>query len=106
MTVSPAVSDGYDDKPGADLMKFRPCGDALEVLAERFTDPPHDLAASAEDWAKSLAVQAIVWGYILGFDAAHDGLWRGEETTLERLKTACANDPTKSALRHLEALTH
>lgn len=51
---------------------------------------------------RAIARQGMFWGILLGYDTAKGGLESGEQTTLMRLRLACAMNPEVSARRLLD----
>lgn len=90
LTIPTAVlGDGYSGHKAVVQYREKPCTVIVAAI---------DADASLE----TIATQGMLWGFLLGFDAANGGLQGSEETTLVRLRKACAADPDKSALSILE----
>lgn len=50
------------------------------------------------------AKQAMIWGYMLAIDAIFPTIKTAKQTTLERLRAACAETPNRPALEILKGL--
>lgn len=88
LAVAPVALAAQEDKSYAAhefvvLMADQPCAEPLAVI---------------DSGAGGMLRIPVVWGFILGFDRAHDGLHDATSTTLERLRKACAENPTDSAV--------
>lgn len=80
----------YSEHEGVTLFTERPCTEAIAVI----DDPGKDIP--------SLARMGAAWGWLLGYDTARGGLHSEGKTTLQRLRIACAAEPTATALEILE----
>jgi hypothetical protein len=95
---SPAIAD-YSDHQTVQLFSKAPCIEAVGLIdASIVRGSPEMVAAQAVE-------KGMAWGFILGFDAAHGGLSEGAETTLMKLRKACAANPEAPALDLLQGLT-
>lgn len=84
-----AAADGYADHKGVTPWRDQPCTVVIGAI-----DAGAALAA--------MPAQAVTWGFLLGYDTANGGLHGNEETTLVRLRKACAASPETPALTLLE----
>ena len=82
--AAPAAAD-YSDHSGVQLFTKKPCTAAMAAI---------DYDGQA---IMAVAEQGMSWGFLLGFDAALGGLAGDHETTLQRLRTACAASPDTPA---------
>lgn len=88
LTATPALAD-YSGHQGVTIFTEQPCSRVLEVLDS------NELA--------EMPIIGMTWGFILGFDTAAGGLQGDEETTLARLRKACAENPKTPAGAILES---
>lgn len=100
--ASPAATAGsYANNPSRNLFDKEPCTTVLKALDGKLTlahnDPLYQIAGST-------GVIGLAWGYILGFDAAKGGLWKGQTTTLERFTAACKSNPSLTGSQILNSL--
>lgn len=82
--ATPAAAD-YSDHPGVKLFTEKPCRAAMAAM---------DYDGQA---IMAVAEQGMAWGFLLGFDTASAGLAGDHETTLQRLRIACAASPETPA---------
>jgi len=80
----------YSTHDGVTLFTKQPCKDVIAAI----DNPENTLAA--------LAAMGMAWGFLLGYDTARGGLEGNEESTLIRLRRACAESPGKTAIEILE----
>ena len=85
--LAPTISaaDGYSDHTSVVMYRDRPC---TVVIA----------AIDADTTLATTPVQGMIWGFLLGYDTASGGLHGTDETTLIRLRKACAAAPETPAL--------
>lgn len=83
---APALADGYAEHDGVILWTDRPCTEAVGSIDAA----PNTLA--------DVAAAGMAWGFLLGYDTARGGLQGDEETTLTRLRKACAQSPETPAI--------
>ena len=92
-----AWAQGYGERGVVAAFRDRPCGEVIEVIYLR--------EAAGLTLGETFGVQGtknLYLGFVVGFDAAHGGLHTGAETTLVRLREACAARPEATALSLLE----
>jgi len=89
--ATPVAAD-YSDHPLVELFTVAPCTEAIATIDQ-------DVGAAGDFKAVGLAIgrQGAAWGTVLGFDTALGGLQGDEETTLIRLRKACAESPETPA---------
>jgi hypothetical protein len=80
LTATSALADYSTHKSVTPFIE-NPCTEVLAAI-----DTP-------ETTIEAIAQMSMAWGFILGYDAASGGLHDGEQTTLVRLREACANNP-------------
>lgn len=100
LSASPALAD-YSDHSGVTLFTERPCTEAIAAI-----DAPNygvESLSDLEPMAKLIARRAMAWGFVLGFDTAMGGLSGSHDTTLKRLRVACAASPDVTAAELLRA---
>lgn len=95
--AAPANASGYSDHTITNAFRDLPCAETIGAI-----DKPDMSAAIASGDPKAvtgpLGKQAGYFGFIVGFDVASGGLNGDAETTLARLREACAENPQASAL--------
>ena len=84
-----AAADGYSGHKGVSMYRDKPC---TVVIA----------AIDGDATLGTIATQGMAWGFLLGYDTANGGLHGTEDTTLIRLRKACAQSPKTPALDLLE----
>lgn len=89
---SAAASQGYSEHQGVTAYRDKPCTHVVGTIDGQTT-------------IQGAATQAMLWGFLLGFDQANGGLQGPEETTLIRLRKACAESPKTPALELLKGFT-
>jgi len=106
LCASPAAAGGYSDHAAIQVFANQPCSETVaaidwlnEVDPEAYT-LTYGLRGTVQAGAKS----AMMWGILLGYDARAGGLHTQTQSTLERLKSECANAPEKSARDILDEL--
>ena len=96
---------GYMENPGVKPFTEQKCGEVIHAVDSDGPGPLTDgvsLDMYARDLGRFFAKQGVTWGFILGYDIASGGLHADGETTLQRLRQACAKDPERTALSILE----
>ena len=88
--AAPAFAD-YSEHATVRLFTELPCENAITTIE------------TEETTLEALAFQGMAWGFLLGFDAANDGLQGDATTTLVRLKAACAESPEIPAATLLQS---
>ena len=92
-----AWAQGYDGNPAVLAFRDRPCAEVLEVIYVR-----EAAGLTLQETMGLISQKNLYMGFIMGFDIAQDGL-RGEaDSTLARLREACAGAPEATALELLE----
>lgn len=86
------AAQGYVDHKAVKTYRDRPCTEVVGTIDGQAT-------------FDGIGTQGMLWGFLLGYDQAKGGLQGSEETTLIRLRKACAADPSASALSLLESFT-
>ena len=89
LITGPAFA-GYAEHPGVTLFTEKPCTAAVAAI---------DYDGNA---MPALAEKGMAWGFLLGFDTAAGGISGDNETTLVRLRSACADSPDTPAIKLLE----
>lgn len=84
LTATPALAD-YSSHDGVALFTESPCTEAVAAID------------TSETTLQAIARMGMAWGFLLGFDTANNGLQGDEETTLIRLRKACAENPETPA---------
>lgn len=90
----PALAD-YSDHRGVTLFTEKPCTEAVGTIDGSMA------RGDLDSTVRNIAAHGMAWGFILGFDTAHGGLEGDEETTLIRLRKACAETPDATAMELL-----
>lgn len=98
---SPALAD-YSDHSIVRLFTNEPCTRAVAEIDQSFSHFHDRGLEGAADMVGAMTRQAMAWGFLLGFDAAEGGLHSEAETTLMRLRAACAENPDHTALSILQ----
>ncbi|MBN8187605.1 hypothetical protein JF540_12980 [Salipiger thiooxidans] len=93
---SPALGD-YSDHSGVTLFTEHPCTAALAEIDQSLDRYADRGIAGLKEASAAIASQGMAWGFILGYDTANGGLQGEEETTLVRLRMACADKPEATA---------
>lgn len=106
-----ALSSDYSEHRGVVIFTEAPCVDVIEALdadvAPEMDEAEillHGYAPYFGQMAGLMSKQGMAWGFILGYDAAKGGLHADGATTLQRLRTACAESPGTPAKELLDAL--
>lgn len=99
LCATPASAD-YSGHRAVTLFTEKPCTQAVAAIDRT---PPSD---NIDALVLGVAEQGMAWGFLLGFDTAAGGLDDGKETTLTRLRDACADSPKSTAVDLLRALNH
>lgn len=106
LAATPVLAEdpSYASHKGVQLYTTAPCTAVIEVIdsegpefpteAEHFFYGTENYSRSMGQW---MSAQGMAWGFILGFDTANGGLHSDTETTLQRLRTACEEEPSKTA---------
>lgn len=97
MLPASAWAQGYGESGVVVAFRDRPCGAVLDVIYLR--------EATGLTFGETIGVAGtknLYLGFVVGFDAAHGGLHTDTETTLARLREACAANPEATALSILE----
>ena len=89
LSATPAIAD-YSGHKSMTPFTEGPCSEVLDAI-----DTP-------ETSIEAIARMGMAWGFILGYDAASDGLHGQEETTLIRLRKACDENPETPAATLLD----
>lgn len=99
LCASPAVADGYSDLKGVQMFTDGPCGDVVAAIDWADTAAPEAiiLERGLSGLSQDIALSGMAWGVLLGIDLERGGLHTPEQTTLERLREACAESPEKPA---------
>jgi hypothetical protein len=97
--ATPSLAEDYASHEGVTLFTQKPCQDVLTLLDG---DGPDISAVGLQGVVEFMAFNGMAWGFILGYDTARGGLHIGEQTTLMRLREACASAPDKTAFEILE----
>jgi len=99
LCASPASADGYSDLKGVQMFTDGPCGDFVAAIDWADTAAPEAiiLERGLNGLSQDIALSGMMWGILLGYDARAGGLHTPEQTTLERLRVACAESPEKPA---------
>jgi hypothetical protein len=98
MLPGAAWAQGYGESGVVAAFRDRPCGEVLEVIYLQ--------EATGLTFGETIGVAGtknLYLGFVVGFDAAHGGLHTEAQTTLARLREACAASPEATALSLLEA---
>lgn len=85
MIATPAAAD-YSTHPGVAIFTEKPCTAAVAGIDYQGEN------------IRALVETGMTWGFLLGFDTAHGGLSGDHETTLKRLRIACAESPDTPAI--------
>lgn len=110
IAAGPALAD-YSDHHGVTIFTDEKCGAVMNAIDGEAPKPSEtDLAltgvmGAVEKFTEWMATYGMTWGFILGFDTAHGGLEGSEETTLIRLRKACAETPDATAIELLRGFT-
>lgn len=99
--------NGYFENSGVKPFTEQKCGEVIHAVDSDGPGPLPDGASLdmyARDLGRFFAKQGTTWGFILGYDIANGGLHADGETTLQRLRQACAKEPERTALSILEEL--
>lgn len=96
LIASPAFAN-YADHKGVTLFTEQPCVEALAEVDQSFERYVDRGLEGLDDLSRALASQSMAWGFILGYDTAQGGLHHDGETTLVRLRKACAENPEATA---------
>jgi len=100
--AAPATAAGYYDNPIVAAFRDQPCGTIIAAIDNpKATKPGDNLDGAINRAADGLARMTAYFGFIVGFDTAKGGLQGDDETTLVRLRKACAADPKATALELL-----
>lgn len=97
LLASPAVAAGYENHSAIKTLKTQPCTYVVALIDMTKDGKPSDLP--------SIIAGGMYWGFLLGFDNANGGLQGSEETTLIRLRKACAASPETPALELLQGFS-
>ena len=94
--ATPAAA-GYSENPITQAFRDAPCGEVIAAI-----DTP-DMGPAIASGDLKLAVETVArqvgyFGFIVGFDNAAGGIQGDHETTLMRLRAACAAAPETPAL--------
>jgi hypothetical protein len=83
-----ACAQGYSEHHAVRAFTEKPCGYVLAILdSDDATLPSFGGALS------DVGTFAVTTGFILGFDHANGGLWKGDVSTLQQFRSACESDP-------------
>lgn len=82
-----AVADSYDTHAISSMYREKPCTSVVGLIDN--------------DTAPFMAERGAIWGFLVGYDQANGGLRGDQETTLIRLRKACAESPKTPALELL-----
>lgn len=98
--ATPAIAE-YSGHPGVTRFTEAPCAKVIEIL-DTLPSAPKDIDFESvlpelERITLETATVGMTWGFILGFDTAQGGLQGSDETTLIRLRKACADAPETPA---------
>lgn len=104
LSASPALAD-YSDHDGVRIFSERPCTEVIAELDRSFDDLNDGTRDGLARLAPAMAKTGMTFGFLLGFDTAEGGLQGAEETTLRRLRLACARSPQTPALDLLRDFT-
>lgn len=96
LLASPAFA-GYGNHPAVQAFAAKPCTYVVAKMDTAKDANAADLPAMVEG--------GMYWGFLLGFDNANGGLQGDEETTLIRLRKACAASPETPALELLQGFS-
>ena len=94
-----AGAQGYADNPAVAAFRDRPCAEVVDVIYVR-----EAAGLTLQETMGLVSQKNLYMGFILGFDTARGGLQGEAESTLARLREACAADPEATALELLEGL--
>ncbi|MGK7653177.1 hypothetical protein ACSQ76_12400 [Roseovarius sp. B08] len=72
------------------------CSEVIRIL-----DSQPDFSDGVENGSQEMAVQAMVWGHLLGVETANPGIRGTHETILQRLRADCAADDSRTAMQLL-----
>lgn len=105
LLATPAAAD-YSDHRGVTLFTEAPCTAAVSAIDLSLDG----MLRSLDDnelytFGRLAAQQGMAWGFLLGFDTASDGLHGPRQTTLERLRYACALNPETPAIELLRTFS-
>ena len=92
-----AAHADYSNHPATQTFTQAPCTEAIAAIDQ---NPEAD---TLEATTANIARQGMIWGFLLGYDTAKGGLQGSEETTLTRLRKACAASPETPARDLLDA---
>ena len=92
-----AWAQGYADNPAVVAFRDRSCAEVLDVVYLREV-----AGLTLQETIGLVSRKNLYMGFILGFDAARGGLEGGAESTVARLREACATDPEATTLELLE----
>ncbi len=92
-----AWAQGYGESGVVTAFRDRPCGEVLELIYLREVS-----GLSLGETMGVAGTKNLYLGFVVGFDAAHGGLHTDAQSTLVRLREACAADPDATALSILE----
>ncbi|MHA7852200.1 hypothetical protein [Roseovarius sp.] len=95
---TPAIAE-YSDHQTVQLFSNAPCTEAVGLLDAPLMDGTPEMVAN------QAVEKGMAWGFILGFDAAHGGLSDETDTTLVKLRKACAASRETPAFDLLQTLT-
>lgn len=99
LCASPAVADGYSDHSAVQMFTISPCGDVVAAIDWTETAVPEAIIfeRGLSGLTQDIALSGMAWGMLLGIDVERGGLHTPEQTTLERLREACAANPDQTA---------
>lgn len=87
-----------------------PCGDFMHAIdLDKDALIPETGLLDVESWEPliaAMAQEALYFGQVLGFDAAHGGLHTETMTTLARLRAACELSPATPAAEILRGFVN
>ncbi len=97
MLPGAAWAQGYEDSGVVAAFRDRPCAEVLELIYLQ------EAAGLTLGETMGLAgTKNLYLGFVVALAAAHGGLHTESQTTLARLREACASEPEASALSILE----
>lgn len=106
LCASPAVADGYSDHSAVQMFTDGLCRDVVAAIDWTETAVPEAiiLERGLNGLTQDIALSGMAWGMLLGIDLERGGLHTPGQTTLERLREACAANPDQTAKAILDAL--
>lgn len=104
--AAPALAGGYSDVRGVQIFSTAPCGETIAAIDWADTALPESILIERglSGLTQDIATSGMMWGILLGYDAKAGGLHTAEQTTLERLRDACAENPDQTARAILDGL--